>query len=115
MAFVYTARAGLNYRRYKKGEIDKSEFWHRMKINSVTSVSSVAVGSGGAAAGFALGTFIMPGIGSVIGAVIGGMAGGFVGEKLSAKAYKIIDKKIDEAIELRRNIEMSEFNQKFTL
>jgi hypothetical protein len=36
MAFVYTANAGLNYRRYKKGAIDKGEFWHRMKINSVT-------------------------------------------------------------------------------
>lgn len=106
MAFVYTASAGLNYRRYRKGEIDKGEFWHRMKINSVTSVSSVAVGSGGAAAGFAIGTFFMPGVGSVIGAVVGGMAGGFVGEKISAKVYKHIDKKIEEAQEMRRNIEM---------
>lgn len=97
MAFVYTAKAGLNYRRYKTGKIDKQEFWHRMRLNSVTSVSSVAVGSGGAAAGFAIGTFFLPGLGSVIGAVVGGMAGGFVGEKLSAKVYKHIDMKIEEA------------------
>ena len=110
MAFVYTAKAGLNYRRYRKGQIDKEEFWHRIKLNSVTSVSSVAVGSGGAAAGFALGTFLMPGVGSVIGAVVGGMAGGFVGEKLSAKVYKKIEIKIEEAKEMKRNIEMGELN-----
>ena len=62
-----------------------------MKINSVTSVSSVAMGSGGAATGFAIGTFFMPGVGSVIGAVVGGMAGGFLGEKISAKVYKHIE------------------------
>jgi uncharacterized membrane protein len=86
-----------------------------MKINSVTSVSSVAVGSGGAAAGFALGTFFLPGLGSVIGAVVGGMAGGFVGEKISAKVYKHIDSKIEEAKEMRRNVEMSEMKLTSTI
>ena len=110
MAFVYTANAGLNYRRYKKGTIDKGEFWHRMKINSVTQLSSAAVGSGGAAAGFAIGTFFMPGLGSVLGAVFGGIAGGLVGEKISAKVYKHIEVKIEEAKELKRNIEMTEIS-----
>jgi len=68
----------------------------------------VAVGSGGAAAGFALGTMFFPGIGSVVGAVVGGMAGGFVGERISAKVYTHIEQKIEEAQEMRRNIEMGE-------
>jgi outer membrane lipoprotein SlyB len=97
MGFIYTAQTGLNYRRYKKGEIDKKEFWHRMKLNSVTTVGSLAVGSGGAAAGFALGTAIFPGIGSIVGAVVGGIAGGFAGEKWSAKAYKSIEQRIKES------------------
>ena len=109
MAFVYTAKAGLNYRRYRTGKIDKQEFWHRMKINSVTSVSSMAVGTAGAASGFALGTIFFPGVGSVVGAVVGGMAGGIVGEKISAKVYRHIDLKIEEAKKLKRNIEMTEF------
>ena len=87
----------MNYRRLRLGHIDRTEFWHRLRLSSVTSVSSVAVGSGGAAAGFALGTFFFPGIGSVVGAVVGGMAGGFVGEKLSAKVYTHIEQKIEEA------------------
>ncbi len=97
MAFIYTAQTGLNYRRYKKGQINKKEFWHRMRINSVTTVGSLAVGSGGAAAGFALGTAIFPGVGSIVGAVVGGIAGGYAGERMSAKAYKSIEAKIQES------------------
>jgi len=66
------------------------------------------VGSGGAAAGFALGTFFFPGVGSILGAVIGGVAGGFAGERLSAKVYKHIEAKIEESKQLRRNIEMTD-------
>lgn len=102
VAFIYTAQTGLNYRKLKKGQISKKEFWHRVKINSVTTVSSLAVGSGGAAAGFAIGTAMMPGVGSVIGAVVGGIAGGFAGEKLSAKAYNAIDARIEKAKEKKR-------------
>ena len=91
MAFIYTAQTGLNYRRYKKGKIDKKEFWRRLKLNSVTTVGSMAVGSGGAAAGFAVGTMIFPGVGSVVGAVVGGLASGFAGEKWSAKAFNAIE------------------------
>lgn len=105
MAFVYTAQTGLNYRRLKKGEIDKKEFWHRMKLNSVTTVGSMAVGSGGAAAGFAVGTFLFPGVGSIVGAVVGGIAGGFAGEKWSAKAYVAIEQKIQESKERKRQEE----------
>ncbi|CDW71096.1 UNKNOWN [Stylonychia lemnae] len=108
VAFVYTAQTGLNYRRYKKGNITKKEFWSRVKINSVTTVSSVAVGSGGAAAGFAIGTAMFPGIGSIIGSVMGGIIGGFAGEKLSAKAYKSIEHRIDQAKERKRLRELNE-------
>jgi outer membrane lipoprotein SlyB len=66
-----------------------------MKVNSVTTVGSMAVGSGGAAAGFAVGTFLFPGVGSIVGAVVGGIAGGFAGEKWSAKAYTAIEQKLD--------------------
>ncbi len=55
------------------------------------------MGSGGVAAGFALGTFFFPGLGSVVGAVLGGLAGGFAGERLSAKVYKHIEAKIEES------------------
>lgn len=62
-----------------------------MRLNSVTTIGSLAAGSGMAAAGFAIGTAIFPGVGSVIGAVVGGVAGGFAGEALSAKAYVAIE------------------------
>lgn len=65
-----------------------------MRLNSVTTVASLAIGSGGAAAGFAIGTAIFPGMGSIIGAVVGGVAGAYGGEALSAKAYRAIEEKI---------------------
>lgn len=95
-AFAYTAQTGLNFRRYKKGQINKNEFVRRVKVGSVGAVGSVAGGSGGAAAGFAIGTVLFPGVGSIIGAVVGGIAGGIAGEKFSTKAFLSIEKKIDE-------------------
>lgn len=109
VAFIYTAQTGLNYRRYKKGQIDKKEFWHRMRLNSVVGVGSTVVGSGGAAAGFALGTAVMPGIGSIIGAVVGGLAGGFAGERLSATAYKHIEHQIQEAKAKKKKIKKENY------
>ena len=114
MAFIFTARTGLNYRQYKKGTIAKKEFWRRFKLNSVTTLSSMAAGSGGAAAGFALGTVLMPGVGSILGAVMGGLAGGLAGEKLSSKAYKTIERKIQDN-KNRKKItycEMTELNSR---
>jgi uncharacterized protein YcfJ len=67
----------------------------------------MAVGSGGAAAGFALGTAILPGIGSIVGAVVGGLAGGYAGEKLSANAYMSIEHKIEET-KAKRKVEKRE-------
>lgn len=79
MGLMYTAQTGINYRKYRKGRINKKEFWKRMKLNSANAVGGMAGGTGGAAAGFALGTVIFPGVGSVIGAVFGGIAGGYGG------------------------------------
>lgn len=107
-AFVYTAHTGLNYRKYKKGQMTKKEFWSLAKMNSVTTVSSMAGGSGGAAAGFALGTTIMPGVGSIVGTIVGGLIGGYAGEKISSKAYKSIEQKIREAKEQRKLREMED-------
>ncbi len=101
VGIFYTAQTGINYRRYKKGVIDKKEFWRRLKLNSVTTVGSLAGGSGGAAAGFALGSLIFPGVGSIIGAVVGGVAGGIAGEKISAKAYKSIEERIQIAKQIK--------------
>ncbi len=86
----------------KKGQIDKKEFWRRTKLNSVTTVGSLAGGAGGAAAGFALGTAIFPGIGTIVGAVVGGLAGGFFGEKVSGKAYESIESRMRKSKELKR-------------
>ena len=91
-AFVYTAQTGLNYRKYKKGKIDKKEFWRRAKLGSFTTIGSIAGGAGGLAAGFAIGTALFPGVGTIIGAVAGGIAGGLIGEKITAKAYNKIEK-----------------------
>lgn len=83
-------------RRLNKGQIDKKEFWRRMKINSVTTVGGLAGGAGGATAGFAIGTMIAPGIGSVVGTIIGGVFGGFAGEKISSKAYVAIEEQLKQ-------------------
>lgn len=48
------------------------------------------------AAGFAVGSIIFPGIGSIIGAVAGAIGGTIAGEKLSMKAYAKIEKQIQD-------------------
>jgi len=95
---VYTAVAGLNYRRYHKGYIDKTEFWKRMRVNTVTTAGGFLGGTGGAAAGFAIGTYIFPGVGSFLGAVIGGTAGGMVAENFTQLAYEPLDQRIEESL-----------------
>jgi outer membrane lipoprotein SlyB len=42
-------------------------------------------------AGFALGSAILPGIGSVIGTIAGGISGGLAGRKLSLNLYAELD------------------------
>lgn len=109
VGFIYMAETGLNYRRYKKGRIDKAEFWNRVKMGSIETVGGLAGGVGGTAAGFALGTMILPGIGSAIGALGGGIAGGIIGANVLTKTYKMIESKIEEAREL--NAKKNDKNQ----
>jgi outer membrane lipoprotein SlyB len=96
LGFLYTAETGLNYRRYKKGRIDKNEFWERIKKNSLATIGGIAGGAGGTAAGFAIGTMILPGLGSAVGAISGGILGGLAGEKVVSKSYKTLEKKIGD-------------------
>jgi len=96
-AFVYTAHTGLDYRRYKKGTINKEELIKRMKTNSVATLGGVTGGIGGSAAGFAIGTVLFPGVGSVVGTIIGGMGGGMLGSHFSTKAYQSIEDRMEEA------------------
>ena len=77
-----------DYQLYASGEISRKEFCKRAASSSVGSVGSV----GGATAGAALGSFVLPipGVGTFLGAVVGGVTGYFggkafgsmVGEKL---------------------------------
>lgn len=76
---MYTAQTGLNYRRFKKGKIDKKELKKRIKMNSITTVGGLAGSTGGAAAGFAIGTVMLPGLGSILGTIVGGIGGGIAG------------------------------------
>jgi len=67
------------------------------------------------AAGFALGSVIFPGVGSIVGAVAGAIGGTVAGEKLSIKAYASIEKQIEElAIKDRKRAEwMEDEEQKY--
>ena len=69
--------------------------FHQATLSSATMGWGMHIGSSAAA-------------GAGIGAVVGGIAGGLVGEKLSAKAYKCIESKIEEVQHMKKNIEMSE-------
>lgn len=55
----------------------------------------MAGGIGGTAAGFALGTIFMPGVGSAIGAIGGGIVGGYAGKTVVSKTYETLEKSLD--------------------
>mmetsp|Transcript_30426 Transcript_30426/g.22177 ORF Transcript_30426/g.22177 Transcript_30426/m.22177 type:complete len:138 (-) Transcript_30426:364-777(-) len=92
--FIYTAKTGLEYRRFRKGQISKDEFKTRTKKNTAMMLGGVTGGAGGAALGFAIGTAIMPGVGSLIGTIAGGISGGLAGEKVFVKAYCELDERM---------------------
>jgi hypothetical protein len=89
---VITAKTGLDYRKYKKGEITKTQFKKNVKKYSMLGAGLVVGSISGMAAGFALGSVIFPGVGSIIGAVAGAIGGTIAGEKLSLKAYDSVEK-----------------------
>lgn len=60
------------YKAYKKGDVEKAK----------ASATSAGLTAGGALTGAAIGTAILPGVGTLIGAGIGGLAGWFAGDKV---------------------------------
>jgi hypothetical protein len=97
IAFAYIADSGLNYRRYLSGRISASQFWTQTSLLSLTTLEGLAGGAGGVALGFALGTLILPGVGSLIGSVVGGLAGGYAWDKLMLNNYLTLEHKIEQA------------------
>lgn len=89
---VVIAKSGIDYRKYKKGEITKDEFHSNVKKYAMAGAGSVVGSIGGMAAGFAAGSLIFPGVGSIIGAVAGAVGGGIAGNKLGLKGYESINK-----------------------
>lgn len=99
VGFVLVAQTGIDYRKLRKGLITKREFYRNARTRTVMSLVGLATGAAGASIGFAVGTIIFPGLGSAVGAVIGTMLGGIggstVGRNVSAKAYGIIEDRME--------------------
>jgi hypothetical protein len=98
---VYTAETGVNYKKLKRGQISKDEFWKRTKVRAAGTFGGIAGGTGGTVAGFTMGTMIFPGVGSVVGAVMGGFAGGVAGDLFVAKFYGTMDERL-KTVKLER-------------
>ena len=54
-------------------------------------MGAVIGGTGGMAAGFAVGSVLLPGFGSLVGAIIGGLGGSYAGEEAAFKAQEAIE------------------------
>jgi hypothetical protein len=76
----------------------RKEFRKRMKKNGIGLGAGIIAASGGAAAGFMVGTAICPGLGSAIGTFTGAAICGLLAQVLSRKALD----KIDNAIEAKK-------------
>lgn len=83
------------YKAYKKGDVEKAK----------ASAASAGLTAGGALTGAAIGTAILPGVGTLIGAGIGGLAGWFGGNKVkedyeeAAAAAENLEQKSKYALE----------------
>jgi len=86
---IATAKTGIDYRKYCKGEITKDEFTKRAKYTWIGQAGAVVGSSGGMIGGFVLGQALipMPVVGGIIGVVVGGIAGGVAGQKFSTETY----------------------------
>ena len=88
---VLTAKTGIDYRKMKRGELTQEQFNKNAKENGVRGVGAVIGGTGGMAAGFAIGSVFFPGIGSLVGAIVGGLGGSYAGEEYAYKAQEAIE------------------------
>lgn len=104
VGIVYIAETSINYRRYKKGDISKTEFIARAKTGAVGTIGALAGASGGAALGFLAGSACFPVVGSIVGILIGGVVGGLVGRRMSIKLFVSIENKIDKAKKLKKTL-----------
>lgn len=101
---IYLAETGINYRRYKRGDITKQEFKTRVKQGAVGTVGGIACASAGAALGFVIGSACFPVVGSIVGVLVGGVAGGLAGKRLSIKMLNKIEAKMAAIKELNENL-----------
>lgn len=99
-AAIYTAQTGINYRKYKKGEITKKEFKRRAELGAVTVIGGLTGATAGSAVGFAIGTVGGP-IGQIIGIIVGGIAGGIGGRTVGLKLFATIEKKMNKTEALK--------------
>ena len=76
------------YRRYKHGKLSKDEFLDNLKANTVHKLTSLVLGGGGLTIGYALGTLILPGVGSLVGALVGGILVAYYGQYLILHIYE---------------------------
>ena len=95
---IATAKTGIDYRSYRKGEISKDEFQKRTKYTWVGAAGSIDGSSAGMIGGFIVGQalFPMPVVGGVIGVLVGGYAGGIAGQKFYTKMYARFEEKMEK-------------------
>lgn len=88
---VAAAKTGVDYRKYKKGELSEDDFKKNAKKYAMAGAGGVVGSMGGMAAGFMAGSLVFPGVGSIIGAISGGIAGGIYGQKIGVKGFEKIE------------------------
>lgn len=102
VGIVYIAETSINYRRYKRGDISKTEFIARAKTGAVGTIGGLAGATAGAALGFLAGSAVFPVVGSIVGVLVGGVVGGLAGRKMSVKLFVGIENKIAKARKLKK-------------
>ena len=102
---VYSAQTGLDYRKYKKGEISYGEFEKRAKRGIFETTGGMIGTTGGMVGGFFTGQMLIPFpvVGGIIGSVVGGMAGGITGASVSVKIYERMEAHLEARKEQAMN------------
>lgn len=87
---LFSAQTGIEYRKYKRGEMTKDEFKKSTKKGAIMTSGSLVGSTGGMVGGFFAGQLLIPipVVGGIIGAFAGGFAGGMTGAKVSLKWYE---------------------------
>ena len=90
LGLFFSAKTGLDYRKYKKGDITKAEFKKRTKKGALTTTSSMLGSAIGSVGGMIVCQIIipLPLVGAVIGSVVGGFGGAFAASKITLRYYE---------------------------